>query len=106
MILDVELKDSLSRSLLSTVYRPIPVEIEYLNAAGEVVSAHRFIPKAGREMIVHPIIKDNDDFLNAVYFGRPAGSDEIVSLRLATRNIMPPFSRSEYIFSSGCSGSG
>lgn len=105
VILDVELKDSLSRSLLSTVYRPIPVEIEYLNAAGEVVSAHRFIPKAGREMIVHPIIKDNDDFLNAVYFGRPAGSDEIVSLRLATRNIMPPFSRSEYIFSSGCSGS-
>lgn len=105
VILDVELKDSLSRSLLSLIYRPFPVAIEYLDAAGEIVSSHRFIPKAGREMIVYPIIKDNDEFLNAVYLGMPTGGGEIVSLRLTTRNIMPPFSRSKYRFSFGCSSS-
>jgi len=105
VILDVELKDSLSRSLLSTFYRPFPVVIEYLNSAGEIVASYRFIPKAGREMIVYPIIKDNAEFLNVVYLGMPTRSDEIVSLRLATRNIMPPFSRSKYTFSFGCSSS-
>ncbi len=105
VIFDVELKDSLSRSLLSTFYRPFPVVIEYLNSAGEIVSSYRFIPKAGRDMIVYPIIKNNDEFLNFVYLGKPAGGDEIVSLRLATRNMMPPFSRSKYTFSFGCSSS-
>jgi len=105
VILDAELKDSLSRSILSAFYRPFPVAIEYLNASGEVVASHRFIPKAGRQMIVYPIIKSNDEFLNAVYLGLPADSDEIISLRLATQNIFSPFSLSKYIFSSGCSGS-
>jgi hypothetical protein len=102
VILDAELKDSPSRSFLSTFYRPFPVAIEYLNAAGEVVASHRFIPKAGRQMIVYPIIKSNDEFLDTVYLGLPASSDEIVSLRLATQNILLPFSRSRYILSSGC----
>ena len=105
LLLSTELKDSFSRSLLSSLYRPFPVELEYLNAAGEVLSVYRFIPKAGREMIIYPIIKSNDEFYNAIYLGMPAigdGSDKVTSLRLTTRNIMPPFSRSEYTLSFGC----
>jgi len=105
LLLSTELKDSLSRSLVSSLYRPFPVEIEYLSAAGEVLSVYRFIPKAGSEMIVYPIIKSNDQFYNAIYLGMPAiedGNDKVTSLRLTTRNIMPPFSRSEYTLSFGC----
>lgn len=105
VIFDAELKDSLSRSLLSTFYRPFPVVIEYLDSAGKIVSSYRFIPKAGRDIIIYPIIKDNREFLNTVYLGMPADSDEIVSLRLVTRSIMPPFSRSRYTFSFGCTSS-
>ncbi|MGC6482661.1 MAG: hypothetical protein ACON4T_03725 [Synechococcus sp.] len=105
VILDADLQDSLSRSLLSTLYRPSPVVIQYFNAAGEVVDSRRLIPKAVRDMIVYPVINNNEQFLRFVYLGASSSQGEIVSLKLATRNRTAPFSNSAYTLFSGCTSS-
>lgn len=104
-LLKADFKDSLSRLALSFAYRPFPVFIEYLDAKGDAVKAYRFIQKAGRDMIVYPVITGNEDFLRALASSRAItdnSSNNVVALRFTTRNIGAPFSSSDYAFSVGC----
>lgn len=106
VLLNTDLKASFSRAILSSLYRPFPVTIEYLSNSGDALAAYRFIPQAGRNMLVYPILGTNEDFMRLLF---PKGSDkintssQISSFRFVTRNIGIPFSRSYYELSTDCS---
>lgn len=105
LTLTTELKNSLSRSLLSAAYRPFPVMIEYLDAQQNVVERFRFIPKAGTQIVTYPIIRDNGDlfdFLTSNKAVNAPGSPEIRSFRLSTRSLGIPFKASKYSLEFSC----
>jgi hypothetical protein len=107
IVLTANFKDSIWRFMLSTIYRPFPVFIEYLDRNGEVLESYRFVPKAAREIIVYPLIKDNDDFLNALNRSAPTSSispldEQIAAIRISTMSIGSPFSSSDYYLSKIC----
>jgi hypothetical protein len=105
VVFDAHLKGSLSRSIISSFYRPFPVTIEYLNKAGNVLATYRFIPQASREMIIYPILASNEDFLEFMQSNGSVDNDlnnRVDSFRFVTRNIGIPFSRSQYKLSSHC----
>lgn len=99
LTLTTHFKNSLSRSLLSSLYRPFPVTIEYLDAQQNVVEQYRFIPKAGKEIVAYPVILNNDDLFNFMTSSEMAGappSQEIRSFRFKARSIGAPFKISKY----------
>lgn len=105
VVLNVNINSSLTRSILSSLYRPFPVTIEYLNEAGSVLASYRYIPKASRGLIVYPIVTSNDEFLNLL---QPQGDKigginrQVSSFRFLTRNIGFPFSRSDFELFTNC----
>lgn len=105
VLLTTDLKNSPSRSILASLYRPFPVYIEYLDDSGRVLEKYRLIPGAVQDMIVHPIINNNDDFLQALSARRPASrtaEKAITSLRLSTLHFGAPFIGSTYQLSRAC----
>lgn len=103
--LTLDVTNSLHRSITSTLYRPLPIQIEYLDRDGKVVNTYRFIPRAGHAMLISPLITNNDEFYRMVVKGNspapPASSLDNsrtpVSFRFASQGTTPPFRRGSYL---------
>lgn len=105
LTLTTHFKNSLSRSLLSSLYRPFPVTIEYLDAQQNVLGQYRFIPKAGKQIVAYPVILNNDDLFDFMTSSETAGapqSQEIRYFRFTARNIGAPFKTSNYSLKFAC----
>lgn len=107
IVLKTDLKNSLPRSLLSAVYRPFPVMIEYLDAQGNIIDQFRFIPKAGKQIVAYPIIRNNNELFyfmtsNAPVAPLPPSSSSIRSFRLRTRSLGIPFRPSRFAIDFFC----
>ena len=96
-------RSSLQRTLLSALYRPFPVWIEYLDRDDRVQFRYRFIPQAGLEMLIWPLVTTNDAFAKLVhgYPSRPgkadmAGRKQPVAIRFVTTSLGAPFSHTRY----------
>jgi hypothetical protein len=105
--LTANFKDSAWRSILSTMYRPFPMFVEYLDHYGKILESYRLIPKAAQEMLIYPLVKNNDDFLMVVKGSTPAPSGQefessISSIRITTSSVGVPFFASDYSLSQGC----
>jgi hypothetical protein len=100
LVLRAQFSEGASRLILSKAFRPFPVQIEYLDRHGKVVEKARFIPEAAEEMLVHPLVRTNDDFLQMLYPGRPQslGSSvgEIVALRFTVKDFGRPFVKTDF----------
>ena len=57
------MRNSWTRSLLSSVFRPFPVSIDYLDAAGNQKLSYRFIPMAGYQILIYPVVSNNEELL-------------------------------------------
>jgi len=103
--LTLDVTNSLHRSITSTLYRPLPVQIEYLDRDGKVVNTYRFIPRAGHAMLISPLITNNDELYRMVVKSNspapPASSLDNsrtpVSFRFASQGTTPPFRRGSYL---------
>jgi hypothetical protein len=70
-----------------------------------VVEQFRFIPKAGKQIVAYPIIRDNSDlfdFLTSNEAVNATASPEIRSFRLSTRSLGIPFKASKYSLEFSC----
>lgn len=101
--LTIRFQNSLQRTLLSAVYRPSPVWIDYLDRNNKVLFHFRFIPQAGLEMLIWPPVTTNEDFARLVRGYRSAAGTtttaerhDVVAVRFVTTSLGPPFSRTQY----------
>ena len=105
VVMTINFESSPTRSLLSTIYRPYPLMIDYLDSQHNVVEKFRFIPKAGHQMVIYPIIRNNDDllaFMNSEKVNSKTSSGKISSLRFSTKNLGAPFKVSNYSLKFSC----
>ncbi|WP_411867785.1 hypothetical protein [Vulcanococcus limneticus] len=105
VVLAANLRDSLSRSLISGLYRPFPVFIEYLDRNGMVLGGYRFVAKAGYGMIVYPVVRSNDELFSVLtqsVHSSSAPSSRVRSMRLSTQSLGRPFYTSRFRLTEGC----
>ena len=111
--LSIAFVNSLERSLLSTIYRPGSVWIEYLDTKGKVLHHYRFIPQAGLDMLIWPLVLNTDDLADHLLHAAPESSprrrirpDGSVAIRFVSNGSTPPFRRSRYRLESFVPGEG
>jgi hypothetical protein len=90
MWISFNFQPSLINQMISTVFKPFPTFIEYLDAEENVVYSARIIPDAVNDFLIYPPIKSTEELLNPVI-------DEIRSFRFAARCFGHPFVKSKYI---------
>lgn len=100
LVLQATFRDGLARSALGKLYRPFPVQLEYLDQSGNVLEKARFISDAAEELLVHPIVRTNEELLRVLYpnqgdAGR-SGNAAPSAIRFSVKDFLPPFSRSEF----------
>ena len=101
-----EAQNSLLRKLSSILYRPTLVRIEYIDSRGKAIRTFRLIPMAGRELLVFPIVQNNDELLpilkneplrdpspSTLIHSDPTKklNSEITGLRFSTTSLGIPF---------------
>jgi hypothetical protein len=91
------------RSLLTAVYRPQAVWIELLNHSGVPLERHRFIPSSNLQILIWPLIRNNDDLARALAsdrgkhsLGISAPDQTFTAIRFVTDSLGPPFRRSHF----------
>jgi hypothetical protein len=103
LVLTARFREGASRTLLSKLYRPFPVQIEYLDRAGNVVEQARFIPEAVEELLVYPVVRSTEDLLGVLHPAwprpAPAGAAEIVAFRFTVTDFGTPFGATEFALS-------
>jgi hypothetical protein len=100
LVLSARFREGASRMLLSKLYRPFPVQIEYLDGAGKVVAQARFIPEAVEEMLVYPVVRTNEELLRLLNPAQSlpglAGTGGIVAFRFTVTDFGTPFAETEF----------
>jgi hypothetical protein len=100
LVLQATFKDGVTRNALQKLFRPFSVQIEYLDAAGNVLHKARFIPEAVDEMLIYPLTRTNEDLLGILYSGWqhsvPTGSPIPSAVRFSVKDFAVPFEVSEY----------
>jgi hypothetical protein len=100
--LSVDLRATLSRSTASILFRSFPVFLDYLDANGTVVESYRIVPKAVTDLLVFPLIKNNEELLGMVE--RRAGRQkdpvphqpQLTAVRFSVNGFGRPFDVSPY----------
>lgn len=100
LVLQATFRDGFVRSALAKLYRPFPVQIEYLDQTGKVIERARFISDAVEEMLIYPLARTNDDLLGILYpdklSPKPSVAPRPSAVRFSVKDFAAPFAVSEF----------
>ena len=100
--LSVDLRATLSRSGASILFRSFPFFFDYLDANGTVVESDRIVPKAVTDLLVFPLIKNNEELLGMVERRTGRQKDpvrhqsQLAAVRFSVNGFVRPFDVSPY----------
>lgn len=100
LVMNLEVSNSMSRAVLTTLYRPFKVTIDYLDSNNTLLERFRIVPRAGLDMLVDPLLRNGQDLHSFLVppSGRAAAppgqrGGRIAAIRFSGQSLGPPFAR-------------
>lgn len=92
------------RKFISTLYRPLHLKLEYLDANDNPVASYGVSPLTGQGILVRPLVESNDELMRLLDSGGNGYSEkvsskrfpDVTSFRLVTASLGQPFKSFSY----------